>query len=271
MKRGLEIVNTRIRLSPPGTLLKKILLTVAAALLFLLSFNGLGLDLRKFVQRLSNLGPVLSRMAHLDLSILPDAFLGMLTSLTLAFVSLCIGALLSLILSFLAASNIAPSKLLAGAIKGVVAVIRAVPALVWVLMVVASMGFGNTGGMIGLIFPVVGYLTKSFTASIEELGTNLIEAPRSTGAPWLAIVLKCLLPTVLPAFVSWIAIRLEGNMAESISLGMVGVSGIGALLNRSIYQYNYAVTTTLILVIFLSMFLLEFATGALKRRITGTR
>lgn len=101
-------------------------------LLFLLSFRGLGLDLKKFVRRLSNLGPVLSRMARLDLSVLPDALLGMLTSPTLAFVSLC----------------------------------------------------------------------------------------------------------------------------------------IGALLNRSIYQYNYAVTTTLILVIFLSMFLLEFAAGALKRRIT---
>lgn len=236
-------------------------------LFFVFSVNGLGLELQKFVDRLSNIAPVLSRMATVDLSILPDAMLGMLTSLTLAFVSLCIGIVISVILSFLAASNIAPSKILAIVIKGCVAIIRAVPALVWVLMVVAGMGFGNTGGMIGLIFPVVGYLTKSFTATIEEQGTGLIEALRATGASWIDIVLKCLLPTVLPAFVSWIAIRMEGNMAESISLGMVGVSGIGSLLNRAIYQYNYGVTTTLILLIFISMFFLEIGSNYLKKKI----
>lgn len=257
----------KVRITPRGENIKKVVLVVVLFLVFVLSVGGLGVDLQKFVERLSNIIPVFSRMAAIDLSVLPDAMLGMLTSLTIAFVSVCIGALISLVLSFLAAANIAPSKILAAVIKGCVAIIRAVPALVWVLMVVAGIGFGNTGGMIGLIFPVVGYLTKSFAATIEEQGTGLIEALRSTGASWVDIVLKCLLPTVLPAFVSWIAIRLEGNMAESISLGMVGVSGIGALLNRAIYQYNYGVITTLILIIFISMFLLEMGSNFLKKKI----
>lgn len=260
----------KVRITPRGENVKKALAVAVLIFVFCFSIMELGLDIQKFVERLSNIVPVVSRMAVVDLSILPEAMLGMLTSLTLAFVSLCIGTVISLIFAFLAAANIAPSKVLAAVIKGCVAVVRAVPALVWVLMVVAGMGFGNTGGMIGLIFPVVGYLTKSFTATIEEQGTGLIESLRATGASWLDIVLKCLLPTVFPAFVSWIAIRMEGNMAESISLGMVGVSGIGSLLNRAIYQYNYGVTTTLILIIFISMFMLEMGSNYLKKKIHGT-
>ena len=50
--------------------------------------------------------------------------------MALAVVSLLAGAVISVILAFLAASNITPLPILAAAIKGIVAVIRAVPALV---------------------------------------------------------------------------------------------------------------------------------------------
>ena len=210
----------KIATAPRGAGLKKAVWALALAALFWYSVKGMGLDMGKFWDRLSNIGPVAARMMAVDFSLLPDILAGMLTSFTLAVAALFAGALVSLVLSFLAAENIAPSRAVAALIKGAVAVIRAVPALVWVLMVAASVGFGNTGGMIGLMFPVVGYLTKSFTASIEELGGDLVEALRAVGAPWLSIVLSALLPAVLPAFVAWIAIRLEGNMAESISLGM---------------------------------------------------
>ena len=110
---------------------------------FIGSFMGLGIDMGKFVERLSNVGPVLRRMAAINLTILPDIAAGIGISMALAVVSLLAGAVISVILAFLAASNITPLPILAAAIKGIVAVIRAVPALVWVLMVAASIGFGT--------------------------------------------------------------------------------------------------------------------------------
>ena len=241
--------------------IKKGLAVIVLAAGFIGSFMGLGIDMGKFVERLSNVGPVLRRMAAINLTILPDIAAGIGISMALAVVSLLAGAVISVILAFLAASNITPLPILAAA------VIRAVPALVWVLMVAASIGFGNTGGMIGLMFPVIGYLTKSFIATIEEQGGGAIEAMRASGTRWIDIVLKGLLPESIPGFISWIAIRFESNIAESISFGMVGVSGIGMLLNRAIYQYKYSSITTIILVIFLSMFVIEILSNYITAKV----
>ena len=169
-KTAMEAEMEEYRIEPAGTRIKKGLAVIVLAAGFIGSFMGLGIDMGKFVERLSNVGPVLRRMAAINLTILPDIAAGIGISMALAVVSLLAGAVISVILAFLAASNITPLPILAAAIKGIVAVIRAVPALVWVLMVAASIGFGNTGGMIGLMFPVIGYLTKSFIATIEEQG-----------------------------------------------------------------------------------------------------
>ncbi len=261
---GLE--NKKIALSPRGTRLKWLLCGAAIVFSFVASLQLLGLEMGKFFSRLVNVPEVLARMMALDFSQLGEIFAGMGTSFALAITALMGGFVLALPLAFLSAENIAPNRIFAKALKSGIALIRAVPSIVWVLMVVASIGFGNTGGMIGLIFPVTGFLTKSFAAAIEEQGSDLIEALRSTGATWFGIVLKGLLPTVFPVFVSWLAIRLEANLAESISLGMVGVGGVGMLLSKAIKKYDYAGITTIILVIFGCMLLLELGTNYVRKK-----
>ena len=255
----------KIRLSPPGQTAKKVCSALAVLLLFAFCASQLHLDFAKFVNRLGNVPVILSKMVKLNLAAVPNILKNMVASLALAFAGLVLGLAVSLVLSFLAAENIAPNAVLAYFIKGAVAVIRAVPALVWMSMIVVSLGFGNTSGVVGLLFPTVGYLTKSFVASIEEKGMATIEAMRTVGAPWLLIVTKGLLPELLRPFASWVAIRAEGNIAESINLGMVGIGGIGSLLMKAIGKYDYAAISTIILVIFLCMFAVETGVNALKK------
>lgn len=258
-------MDSTIRISTTKDKLKKIILAVVLIFLFFFSTSSLNLDLGKFISRLSNVPDVVGRLMTIDFSSLPAVLEGMLSSVLLAVAGLAVGLVISLVLSFLAAENIAPSKILAGIIKGTIAVIRAVPALVWILMVVASFGFGSTGGMIGLLFPTTGYLTKSFTASIEDMGYDTIEAMRTTGASRFTIITKALLPALFSSFTSWTAIRLEGNIAESISLGMVGVGGIGSMLTKALGKYDYGTITLIILVIFITLFIVELAVNQLKK------
>jgi phosphonate transport system permease protein len=193
----------------------------------------------------------------------------MLSSLAIALAALSIGFIISLVLAFLAADNTSPFKPLAAFIKGAFAVVRAVPALVWMLMVVASTGFGNTGGMFGLLLPTCGYLVKSFTAGIEDQGTENIEAMRAVGANWFDITLKGVLPGALTQIMAWSALRIEFNVAESVNLGMVGVSGIGALLMRMLSKYQYGSITMILLVILATMLAIEFSVNKLNRKLRG--
>lgn len=256
-----------IRCTKKGTSLKITCYIVIAIIIFIASVNALELDLTKFIARFANLPEVIGRMMQFNASIIPNVLLEILVSISLAFAALVFGAIISFVLACLSASNIAPNKRCAGIIKGVIATIRAIPALVWVLMVVASIGFGNTGGMIGLIFPTVGYLSKSFAASFEEEGYGRMEALKATGANWTTTIRAALVPQTMPKLISWVAMRFENNIAEGISLGMVGVGGVGYLLNKAIGKFDYASISTILVMIFLTMFIMELLIQNIKKQI----
>lgn len=254
-----------VRTTKKGTGVRYVCYVIAFIMVFVTSVQLLNLDVTKFLNRLQNIGEVVSRMMVFDASLIPSILLETLISICLALTALVIGTIISFVLAILAADNLAPNQFLANIIKGVVAIIRAIPALVWILMVVASVGFGNTGGMIGLTFPTVGYLTKSFAASLEEDGYERIEALRATGAHWITIVLRGVVVETMPQLISWIAMRFENNIAEGISLGMVGVGGVGYLLNKAIMKFDYPAISTIIVVIFITMFIFEIMTVNIKR------
>jgi len=75
-------------------------------------------------------------------------------------------------------------------------------------------------------------------------------------------------PCCITAFISWVSIRLESNISDSISIGIVGAGGVGMLIARANRQLNFADLSTILLVIFAAMLLIEFATGRLRRTLS---
>ena len=225
--------------------------------LFVISANMLNLNFSQFISRLANAPNIIRLFLTFNFAILPDVLRQLLISITLGVCGLVIGFVLSIVLAFLGANNIAPFKPLSWLIKGAVAIIRAIPSIVLILMVVASLGLGHIAGVAGLMFSTMGYLTKAFIATIEEQDYTIIESKRAVGASWIQIVVHGLLPSVWNAFVSWVSIRLEANISDSISIGIVGAGGIGMLVDRFNRENNFANLSTTIVVIFLAMLLLE--------------
>jgi len=235
---------------------------------FLFSFNALGLNFQTFASRLRNAGHVLSRFMVFDVSALPAIFRQLLVSVALGVCGVVIGCGVSFILAFLAAGNTAPLKPVSWVIKGAVGLIRAVPSLVLILIIVAILGFGNNAAVVGLMLSSIGYLTKAFIGTIEEQDHSVIETMQATGAGWLQTVVHGILPGVFTAFMSWIALRLESNIADSISFGVVGAGGIGLLVSRAARQHNFPMLTTAIIVIIAAMAVLEFCVGRMKKLLT---
>lgn len=256
-----------IRVTSKGSISKVIFLVLILVVVFIAAIKFVDLDMAKFFDRLKNVPHVLKLMLAVDPSVVPDALLNIVTTLALAFLGLVVAIILALILSFLAASNIAPSRSLAIFIKGFFSVMRSVPALVWGLMVISSLGFGNISGFVVILIVATSYLTKTFTGSIEEVGGDVIEAMKSTGASWSKIVYHGLLPLCITAFVSWMTIGFETSVAEAIGLGIIGVGGIGLLLSQAISSFNYAQLTTFVIMICLLMIILELFMTRIKNRI----
>ena len=249
-----------------GNILTKWLIPLTAIVVFFASAHRLDLNFPQFISRLQNAGHVLSRFWAFNPSALPEILRQLLVSAAIGVCALAVGCAVALVLAFLAAENITPFKPLGYGIKGMVSLIRAIPSLILILMVVKSLGFGPTAAVVGLLFPTVGYLTRAFIGTIEEQGTDAINAMRATGAGRMQIICKGVLPGVFTAFVAWVAIRLESNIADSVSLGIVGAGGVGMLISRAVRQVNFPNLTTTIVVIFITMYLIELGAVWLRKR-----
>jgi len=148
-------------------------------------------------------------------------------TLGMAFLSTLFGGIIALFLGLLGAQNLAP-RALTNVIKVFVALIRAVPTILWVLIFAVTAGLGAAAAVIGMTFHSVSYMTKAYAESFEDLDRNVIEALKASGANWWQIVFQAVIPSSFTYLLSWTFLRFEMNFANAVVMGAAaGASGVG--------------------------------------------
>ncbi|MDR1211069.1 MAG: hypothetical protein LBK40_02430, partial [Spirochaetaceae bacterium] len=143
--------------------------TVSLAALTALSLGLLDADWGRLFQRFPRLGRVFIDMAGFSAERFSLTLLTLTETITVAVLALIYSLVLGLALGALAAENISPWKALPPLIKSFLAFIRAVPTPVWVLLVLASMGFGMASGIVGLSFHATAFFGMVFAQLFEEV------------------------------------------------------------------------------------------------------
>jgi len=259
-------LNGSIALVPAKERFINFLIITGLVSLFAISLMMMDLPIAAFVSRFERLPLVMRQFMSLNFTIMADALGQLLISISMAIAALLLGGIVSLFLAFLSATNTAPSKIISVIIKGFVSTIRAIPNLVLILLIIASLGLGYVAAVASLTLSSMGYFTKAFASTIEDQDHALIETMQATGANWFQIVVHGFFPNVLPSFLAWISIRLEMSIAESISLGVIGAGGIGTMLIRSLRTHQHADVSLLILIIFTTMLSIEIVLNIFKKR-----
>lgn len=231
---------------------------------FIFSLMQLSLDYNGLIMGTVQLFEFLKHMFPPGISNWDTVLMAGLESLQIALVGTALGIGLALFLSFFAASNVSPSPLISYTIKGLAAFIRAIPALIWVLIFIVAVGMGPFPGILALAFNSLGMLIKVFAQSIEELDEGILEGMRSTGARWSQVIFQGIIPSVFTAFMSWSVFRLEINFRYATILGMVGAGGIGWELTSAMRMYRLEEAMFIILVIFAMVFTAEMIGNRLK-------
>ncbi|MBU9713678.1 phosphonate ABC transporter, permease protein PhnE [Evansella tamaricis] len=240
---------------------------IFGGLFFIFSLIQLNLDYSRLISGTSKLFSFVGHMMPPDFSTWEKVIGAGLESLQIAIVGTSIGVVLALFLSFLAAENLSPHRTISWMIKGIAAFVRAIPALIWVLIFIVAVGMGPFPGILALAFNSLGMLVKVFAQSIEEIDDGVLEAMRSTGASWMQVIFQGVIPTVLTAYMSWSIFRLEIDFRYATILGMVGAGGIGWELTSAMRMYRLEEASFIILVIFLMVFTVEVTGNQLKKMI----
>lgn len=190
-----------------------------------------------------------------------------LETFEMAVVGTVLGVLFSLPLAFLAAANTTPNRMLYAASRGLIAVMRAIPDIVWALLFIVFVGLGPKAGILAITVDTIGFCGRFFAERVEEVEPRQIEALNATGASRLGVIVGAILPAAMPSFVGTSLFNLESQVRTATALGVVGAGGIGVELSTAMTLFRYEEALTIMIVMFLVVISVERLSAHVRTRL----
>lgn len=249
----------------PGALTFTI--TVAFAAFLIWSFASVGLSWERIARGLPALGSMLGRMFPPDLERLPQILWQLLVTFQMALAGCALGLVFAFPMAILAADRLSPHPLVKHLARGVIALFRTVPDLVWALLFVIAVGLGPAAGVMAIMVDKIGFAGRFFAEAMEEADRGPQEALSTIGATRAGLIFSAIVPQALPSFVATSLFSLEKAVRGSVILGLVGAGGIGVELKVAFDLFDYDTAATIIIAIFALVVLVEQASNMLRRRL----
>lgn len=177
------------------------------------------------------------------------------------------GVALSVPLAVLAAKGMLGARFLSWPARGLVAVFRTVPDLVWALIFVIAVGLGPFAGTLAIAVDTAGFCGRFFAEAMEDVDKGPAEALRAQGVRRIDSIFCATIPAATPAFITTSLFALEKSTRSSVILGLVGAGGIGLELKVAMDLFDYPRALTIILMIFALVVLVEQAGSLVRARV----
>jgi phosphonate transport system permease protein len=147
-------------------------------------------------------------------------------------------------------------RILFAVIRFVYIFTRAVPELVWAMIIIFILKPGILPGAVALALHNFGILGKLCAEVVEDLDLRPIRNLASSGANRGQLLVYGIIPTVIPKFLSYIIYRWEVILRTTIVVGFVGAGGLGQQFKLSMSFFHYS-DITLILICYLFLVFLS--------------
>lgn len=192
---------------------------------------------------------------------------GVVQTICMAIVASLLSAVVSLALAFLGSNTTAPCQALKKVIRLIASIQRNIPSMIWTFLLIMAFGIGTVVGALALFITTCGFLIRSFIETIDEVGSESLEALQSVGAGRLCVITQVIIPASLPGFISWLLYSLEVNIRSSTLVGAVGGGGIGLIMMGYIKQFRYHSAMGVILLIAAIVILVDLLTNYLRKKV----
>jgi phosphonate transport system permease protein len=149
--------------------------------------------------------------------------------------------------------------------RGLLLLLRAVPASVWALILMFILFPGILPGALALGFYTLGILGRLMAEVVEELDERPLRALSNLGAGGAQVFAYGVLPRALPSFVSYGLYRWEVCARETVIVGVVGAAGLGRALNEHLSNFDYAALTTTLLAFVVLTFFVDVLSSTARR------
>ncbi|MEW1974001.1 ABC transporter permease subunit [Microbacterium profundi] len=203
-----------------------------------------------------------------------DMFLTIVITLALVIAGTALAAVLSIPVAYGAARNTTPNAAVMALCRGIGVVTRAIPDIVFVV-VLAFLWFnsGTLPAIVAIGIHSVGMISKMFADAIEQVDEGPRLAIRSAGGTKAQQFWSGVVPQVLPAWVAVTLHRADINLRGTVILGVVGVVGIGYELDEALHGGPAGMRRVipLVVIIILLCVLFEIVSSLLRSRLLNVR
>jgi len=182
----------------------------------------------------------------------------LLDTIQMAVVGTVLGAVPAFPLSFIAARTNSFFRPLSVAVKTVLNIGRAIPILVYAMIIITGLGLGKQTGAVAIGVGSFVMLCKLYAEALESVSPGPVEAVKAAGGNGLQIFVYAMLPQVFPNYLSSTLYALELNLQSSFVLGLVGAGGIGFQLQDALNTYDMLQVGVLILILIILVNLVDY-------------
>ncbi len=151
------------------------------------------------------------------------------------------------------------------AARGLLTVLRAIPELVWALLLVRAFGLGPAAGVLALAITYGGMLGKVYAEILESGDTRPARALLEAGSGRIAALCYGLLPSAAQELASYTVYRWECAVRASVVMGFVGAGGLGQLMDQSMKMLNGGEASSILIVFLLLVLLADALSAALRK------
>lgn len=191
----------------------------------------------------------------------------MLETLEIALWGTILAVLFSAPLAYFAARNYTPNRLTYFGARSTISLLRAMPELIVALFLVLAYGFGPIAGVLALGLHAAGFLGKFYAEDIENADKKPQEALEAIGSGKLKTLWYAVMPQVMPQYIAYTLYILDRNVRMATVIGLVGAGGIGQELKGRFDLFQYGHVATILIAIFLIVFLLDQLSARLRGRL----
>jgi len=156
--------------------------------------------------------------------------------------------------------------LIYGMSRILIAVMRSIHELFWAVLLLAAFGVTPLAAVLAIAIPYSGILAKVFSELVDEAPRESAIALRESGASSLQMFLFGLLPRALPDMAAYAFYRFECALRSSAILGFFGFPTLGYYIAASFENLLYGEVWTYLYVLCGLIVLMDWWSGALRRR-----
>jgi phosphonate ABC transporter permease subunit PhnE len=145
--------------------------------------------------------------------------------------------------------------------------LRAIEALIWVIIFVVWVGIGPFAGVLALALHTIASLAKLYSEQVESILPGPLEAVKATGATRLQVIVYSVVPQIIPLYISYTMYRWDINVRMSTIIGFAGGGGIGFLLLQNINLLNYRAASTQMVAIAIVVAMMDYLSSYMREKI----